>query len=177
MLCPSVLIWDYLSLLLSNQTLIDQSVIIQVVIYNRSLSLGGHLKTSLLAKGGEGIVDVQLAPLHRGPQGAKAWWCPGDVDVVVVVWRWVWVRVGGDGWLLLLGRRSAARSPGPRGDSTGGGRHLVVCSATQTKIKKGVIARCWMSCSFYVQSTFWHVTIRTNNDTTQVEVCTTNTNG
>lgn len=51
---------------------IDKSVIVQVIIYNGSLSLGGHLKTSLLAKGGEGIVDVQLTSLYCGPQGAKA---------------------------------------------------------------------------------------------------------
>lgn len=62
----------YLSFPLSSQTLVGESVIIQVVIYNCSLSLRGHLKTPLLAKGGEGIVDVKLTPLHGGPQGAKA---------------------------------------------------------------------------------------------------------
>lgn len=62
----------YLSFSLSSQILVGESVIIQVVIYNCSLSLRGHLKTPLLAKGGEGIVDVKLTPLHGGPQGAKA---------------------------------------------------------------------------------------------------------
>ncbi|TNN70558.1 hypothetical protein EYF80_019293 [Liparis tanakae] len=53
-------------------SVIDKSVIVQIIIYNGSLSLGGHLKTSPLAKGGEGIVDIQLASLCCGPQGAKA---------------------------------------------------------------------------------------------------------
>lgn len=117
--------------------LVGKSVIIQVVIYNCSLSLRGHLETPLLAKGGEGIVDVKLTPLHRGPQGAKTWRRPRDVDVVVVVrWR---VRVGvwGDGWLLLLGRGRAPRCPRPRGDSAGGGRHLVVCSVAKARATKG----------------------------------------
>lgn len=71
----------------------DNSVIVQVIIYNRSLSLGGHLQTPLLAKGGEGIVDVKLAPLCCRPQGAKARRRPGDVHIVVVIRWWVWVRV------------------------------------------------------------------------------------
>lgn len=116
----------------STQTVIEKSVIVQVIIYNRSLSLGGHLKTPPLAKGGEGIVDVQLTSLCCGPQGAKAWWCPWDVHIVVVVW-WrvrVWVRVGGDCRLLLLGRGCAPRSPGARRDPTGRRRHLILCSRT-----------------------------------------------
>lgn len=125
----------YLSFSLSSQTLVGDLVIIQVIIYNCSFSLWGHLKSPLLAKGGEGIVNIKLTPLHGGPQGAKAWWCPRDVDVVVVVrWR-VRVRVWGDGWLLLLGRGRAPRCPRPRGDSACGRRHLVVCSVAKTRKK------------------------------------------
>lgn len=62
----------HLSLQVSGQTLAGQSVIVQVVVDHRRLPLWGHLKTALLAKGGEGVVDVQLAPLHAGPQGAEA---------------------------------------------------------------------------------------------------------
>lgn len=126
----------YLSLSLSSQTFVGESVIIQVVIYNCSLSLWGHLKSPFLAKSGEGIVDIKLTPLHGGPQGAKAWWCPRDVDIVVVVrWR-VRVRMWGDGWLLLLGRRRAPRCPRPWGDSAGCRRHLVVCSVAKAKRKE-----------------------------------------
>lgn len=50
----------------------EKSVIVQIVVNHGRLSLGGHLQTALLAKGGERVVDVQLTPLHRGPQGAKA---------------------------------------------------------------------------------------------------------
>lgn len=123
---------------LNHQTVFDNSVIVQVVIYNCSLSLGGHLKTPLLAKGGEGIVDVQLTSLWYRPQSAKAWWCPGDVHIVVVVRWWVWVRVGVDWWLLLLGRRCAPRSPGARGDPTGGRRHLVVWHRGEQLISKSL---------------------------------------
>lgn len=104
-----------------------QSVIVQVIIYHCSFSLGGHLKTSLLAKSWERVVNIQLTSLCSGPQGAKARWSSGDVHIVVVVRWWVWVWVGGNRWLLLLGRRCASRSPGTRGEPTGWGRHLVFC--------------------------------------------------
>lgn len=105
----------------SFQAATDESVVVQIVIYHRSLPLGGHLQPPLLAKGGESVVDVQLASVRGGPQGAEARRSSGDVDVVVVVGRRVWVglRVGGKRWLLLLGGRCAARSPGARGQATG----------------------------------------------------------
>lgn len=118
------------------QTLVGESVIIQVIIYDCGLSLWGHLQSPFLAKGREGIMDIKLIPLHGGPQGAKAWRRPRDVDVVVVVgWR-VRVRVWGDRWLLLLGRGRAPRRPRPRGDSAGGRRHLVVCGAARARKKE-----------------------------------------
>lgn len=49
-----------------------RSVIVKVIIYDGCLPLRGHLKASLLAKGGEGIVHVQLTSLGRGPQRAEA---------------------------------------------------------------------------------------------------------
>lgn len=125
MVSPSAFSLVYPSFQSSLRTVIDDSVIVQVVIYYRRLPLGGHLQPPLLAEGGERVVDIQLAPVDGGPQGAKARRRSRDVDVVVVVRRRVRVRVGL--WvrgqrrllLLLLGWRCAARSPGAGGEATG----------------------------------------------------------
>lgn len=109
------------------------SVIVQIIIYHCSFPLRRHLKTSFLAKSGEGIVNVQFASLHCGPQGAKAWWSSRDVDIVMIIgwWVWMWVRMWGNWRLLLLWRRCTSRSPGSRGDTTRWWRHLVVCRKTR----------------------------------------------
>lgn len=138
------------------QTVIDRSVIVQVIIYNRSLSLRRHLKASLLTEGREGVMDIQLTSLCCGPQGTEAWGCPRDVHIVVVV-RWgMWVRMGWDWGLLLLGRRCAPGSPGTGGDPAGGGRHLIFCNMTQMEDRINSFCKTdfFLCCYFYTYSTF-----------------------
>lgn len=75
-------------------------IVIQVVVDDSCccvcLGLVAVDEASLLAEGGEGVVDVQLAAVVGGcwPQGAQGRRRARDVHVMLVVWRWVGVRVG-----------------------------------------------------------------------------------
>lgn len=66
--------------------------IIQVIIDHLStcfipwvITAGGD-ELAFLAKGGEGVVDIELTAV-TGPQGTEGRWSPRDVDIVLVV-RW-----------------------------------------------------------------------------------------